>query len=166
MFSPTCLLLLFSTWERWTCIPSVYCYLLSMLKISMCVRQQNDCVEDLYLYFICIFLPPFNMKISTWIIRGSIYWIKFFVHYKFSFLPNFHQDNVKVFSTFEIWNFFCVFYVYIYVFFPSHIETSTWKLYVYIVPRVYPKGSLVIVLVRPSVCPSVRPSLDISETVH
>ena len=29
-------------------------------------------------------------------------------------------------------------------------------------PRVYPKGSLVIALVRPC----VRPSLDISETVH
>ena len=33
-------------------------------------------------------------------------------------------------------------------------------------PRVYPKGSLVIALVRVSVRVSVCPSLNISETVH
>ena len=33
-------------------------------------------------------------------------------------------------------------------------------------PRVYPKGSLVIALVRPCVRVSVRPSLNISETAH
>ena len=33
-------------------------------------------------------------------------------------------------------------------------------------PRVYPKGSLVIALVRLCVRVSVRPSLNISETVH
>ena len=37
-------------------------------------------------------------------------------------------------------------------------------------PRVYPLGSIVIALVRLSVClsvrPSVRPSLNISETAH
>ena len=32
--------------------------------------------------------------------------------------------------------------------------------------RVYLRGSLVIVLVRPPVGPLVRPSLDISETAH
>ena len=50
--------------------------------------------------------------------------------------------------------------------------------FVYFGPRVYPRGSLVITLVRqsvgPSVClsvrlsvgPSARPSLNISETAH
>ena len=33
-------------------------------------------------------------------------------------------------------------------------------------PRVYPRGSYVITHVRPSVGPSVRPSLNISETVN
>ena len=36
----------------------------------------------------------------------------------------------------------------------------------YFGPRVYPRGSLEIALVRWSVRPSVRPSLNISETVH
>ena len=40
----------------------------------------------------------------------------------------------------------------------------------YFGPRVYPLGSIVIALVRLSVCPSVRPSvrpsLNISETAH
>ena len=42
----------------------------------------------------------------------------------------------------------------------------SWVRFINFGPRVYPKGSLVIALVRPCVCPCVYPSLNISETAY
>ena len=65
---------------------------------------------------------------------------------------HFRNNNFLIaYSVFDVWRLLCESFCRFFSNFGS---------------RLYPKGSLLIVLVRVSVCPCVRPPLNISETAH